>query len=766
MHRKISVALLIAVLSALFCLPALAGTNAPGSIASSYEWAFLESINAYRAENGLQPLSMHPSLQAAADARAAELSVKEHTNRPDGSAWSTALSERSFAYSSATQCYMKNLKNASKAPVLIMNTIRNSENAGAVPFRNALLSGKFTHIGIGSTQDGYWLWILTGGGCTLESCTITSQSGDIYTENADIDSLSMVADISCSHGSAYLPVTSGLCRIEDGNAALLVDTAAGASAPLPNTPDAPTALSFGRSEVTLSKGGSISLPVQIAPLSAKSAPLTWTSSDTSVAAVSSGSVTGVSAGEAIITVHSGTISASCKITVVDRAENIKCDVTSLSLGIGQTYKARYLLTPSGSTESVTWSTYPVNSPAVKVSNDGTISTGTVTGKAYVVATTASGLTARIKVTVVEPEKAVQNVRVSASEAQVAPGGAIRLLAKAYPVSASDRRIHWFSSDPAIVTVDSTGIVTGVSKGQATVYAVANSGVSAQCNVTVRDVQIASLRFKKSSASIYVGQEGKLTPAPSPSNAPLNSLTWHSSDPAVAAVDANGRITALKKGSARITVTASTGASASIDLEVKDRDVTAIKISKRSTSVYVGVSGRIKALVGPVSATNKTVLWSSSAPHIVSVDENGNITALSAGTAVITAASESNPEVKTTCTIHVYGNTYKRSGGGYKAGKTSAFINAAYFNGDELRVQVCYYNGKPYAVQGDVFGDELLFCSSASSVAKRLPIDPEEMYAEVLPAGSAEYVVYTFSLEDHPDLSSLNLRRLHPNSRVG
>lgn len=766
MRRKFFAALLMAALCVMMCTGAFAATSsAPSSIASAYEWNLLEQINEYRVENGQQPLSMLPALQSAAAARAIELDALADKNRPDGTGWATVLSEYSVSYSTATQCYMKGLTNASAAPAAIMNTLRNSSSDSVTPFREAVLNGNFSHIGIGSTSSGYWLWILTGG-CFATECTVYSQDGSIYTQGADIGGLSMVAQTACSHGTATFPVSAALCTENAGSANLNYNTTSAATAALPTKAEEPTSITLNPTELVICKGTSSALTVSIAPTAAKATKLTWTSSNPAVASVASdGTVRGIKEGSATITVTDGSISATCTVTVVDRADSVSVSMNALTLGTGQKYAASYTLLPAGCTEKVTWSTYPGNSKAVTVSQDGVITAGTQTGKAYVIATTASGKSARIKVAVVASSEAVQSLRISATQAQVAPGGSIRLVAKAYPSTATNRTITWKSSNTSIATVNSSGIVTGMAKGEVTIYAIASSGISLSCDVTVRDVQVASVSFKKSVASIYVGQKGKLFPAVLPTNAAVKTLSWTSSDPEIATVDANGYVVAKAQGTVKITATASNGVSGSITLSVKEYPVSAVKISKRSATVSVGMTGTIRAQIAPSKASNTTVIWKSSNPSVVSVDENGKITALSSGTAVITATSESNPKAKASCTIRVLSNSYKRATA-YTAGKASAWVTGAYFKGNELRVQVCYYNIKSSAVSGTAFGDEVLLYISNSVVLRTLEINSAQLYTGTVPARSAKYVVYTFSTADCPELASLNLRKLHSNSRVG
>ncbi len=768
MKRKILSALLVLILCISSCAGAFAASStAPGSISSNPEWTLLEMMNEYRVANGKQPLSMLPGLQTASGTRADELNTKADKNRPNGSSWTTVLSDNKVSFVSATQCYMKGLTNPATAPTTIVNLLKNSTSDSVKPFRDAILNENFTHVGIGSTSSGYWLWILVGG-CSVKGCTVSSQKNSLYSAGADIDSLAMVASATCSHGSASFPVSEKLCKVNaDGTAALQYITSAGSSFPLPTkeSEDAnKPALSLNKTEISVQQGTTHTLK---ATLTGSTDKVTWTSSDEKIATVTNGIVKGIKVGTATVTATAGKLTATCKVTVTEvppAPASITLSADALTLGLGQNYEAKCTITPANSKEEIIWSTYPANSKAVTVSDKGVITAGKQAGKAFVIASTSSGKSARIKVTVVAANKAVQSVKISALEAQVAPGASIRLMAKAYPQTATNRTITWKSSDPTVAAVNSSGIVLGVTKGTATIYAISSSGITRECVVTVRDVQVTSVRFSKPSGNMYAGQKGKLSPTVLPSNAAVKTLTWTSSDPKVATVSENGYVEAKAAGTVVITATSENGKSGSVTFTVKEITAKAVKLSKKSVTVTVGASGTIRAQISPAKAS-KNIIWTSSSPKIVSVDSNGKITAHASGSAVITATSATNSKAKASCTVRVQSNTFKRTSA-FTANKPSAWVTGAYFKGDELRVQVCYYNSKVYPVKGTAFGDEVLLYSSSSVIRCALEIENDQLFTGLLNPRAPKYVVYTFSVKDYPELAGLNLRKLHANSHVG
>lgn len=134
------------------------------------------------------------------------------------------------------------------------------------------------------------------------------------------------------------------------------------------------------------------------------------------------------------------------------------------------------------------------------------------------------------------------------------------------------------------------------------------------------------------------------------SAKREKVTWASDDPQVASVSSSGRVRAHAEGTATITASVPSGASASclITVEIPARSVS---LSQAKADVYLGREPlTLTATVSPESATTKAVAWTSSNPSVASVDENGRVTPLSAGTARITATAKSG--VKRTATVHV------------------------------------------------------------------------------------------------------------------
>jgi uncharacterized protein YjdB len=132
-----------------------------------------------------------------------------------------------------------------------------------------------------------------------------------------------------------------------------------------------------------------------------------------------------------------------------------------------------------------------------------------------------------------------------------------LSATVSPADAFYPAVTWSSSDDAVATVSSAGLVTALSAGSATITATtADGGFTATCSVTV-SVAVTGVSLNENTLAFMVGGTETLTAAIAPANATTQSVTWSSNDDAVATVNA-GVVTAVAPGTATITVTTDDG----------------------------------------------------------------------------------------------------------------------------------------------------------------------------------------------------------------
>ncbi len=155
------------------------------------------------------------------------------------------------------------------------------------------------------------------------------------------------------------------------------------------------------------------------------------------------------------------------------------------------------------------------------------------------------------------------------------------------------------------------------------------------------VDVTGVTLSDSTATITAGQTKTLTATVAPENATDKTVSWSSSDEAVATVE-DGVVTAVAAGTATITVTTTDGgftATCAITVEAATVAVTGVTVSPETDTISVSDTITLTATVAPENATNKTVTWSSSDDAIATVTDAGVVEGKSAGTATITVTTE-------------------------------------------------------------------------------------------------------------------------------
>lgn len=209
-------------------------------------------------------------------------------------------------------------------------------------------------------------------------------------------------------------------------------------------------------------------------------------------------------------------------------------------------------------------------------------------------------------------------------------------------------VIWTSSNEAVARVSEDGVVTGVSKGTATITAQTTlSGLTATCRVNVKR-PAAKVTLNKETVSIFRGDTYTLKETMSPADT-TDSVTWSTSDKSVATVK-NGVVTAVDGGKATITVTTTSGKTAECVVNVKERPATKIVLNKEKETLVKGKKVTLTATMSPKNTTD-TIAWKTSNKKVATV-KNGVVTAVNAGTATITAEASSGVTAAFVITVKV------------------------------------------------------------------------------------------------------------------
>src|SRR5205809_312436 len=208
---------------------------------------------------------------------------------------------------------------------------------------------------------------------------------------------------------------------------------------------------------------------------------------------------------------------------------------------------------------------------------------------------------------------------------------------------SGRIISWSSSNTSVVGVNSTGLVTAVATGAATITAT-SEGQSGTASITVTPVPVATVAVTPASASVDEGKTVQLTATPKDVNGnPLSGrvVTWTSSNTAAATVSSSGLVTAKLAGSTTITAT-SEGQSGTSAITVVHVPVASVAVTPASASVSTGQTVQLTATPKDASGNalaGRTVSWASSNTAVETVTNSGLVSGVTAGAATITATSE-------------------------------------------------------------------------------------------------------------------------------
>ena len=250
---------------------------------------------------------------------------------------------------------------------------------------------------------------------------------------------------------------------------------------------------------------------------------------------------------------------------------------------------------------------------------------------------------------------VSSVSVTPDRLEIIEGESAKLTAKISPAAAADRTVTWTSSDKAIATVDGSGNVQGLKAGTATITATAE-GKSGKCTVTVKEktVSVTEVSLDRTELTLTEGSSENLTATVKPDNATNKKVTWKSDKTDIASVDESGKVTALKAGEATITVTTEDGgknATCKVTVKSKNVPVTGVEVNPWAVTLSVRGTTKLSYTIKPADAANQNVKWESESPSVATVDSEGNVKGIAAGTAKISVTTDDGG-FKSYCTVTV------------------------------------------------------------------------------------------------------------------
>jgi uncharacterized protein YjdB len=344
---------------------------------------------------------------------------------------------------------------------------------------------------------------------------------------------------------------------------------------------------------------------------------------------------------------------------------------ALTLGVGQEQTLTAAVEPeNAANKALTWAS---DKPDIaEVDENGKV-TGIAVGTAAITVTTVDGGKTAVCAVTVQKDAvaiAVSGVSLDRETFTLGVNQELTLTAAVEPENAANKAVTWTSSDTSVATVGADGKVTGVAVGTATVTVTTADGSHKDtCVVTVQTeavtIAVTGVSLSPKSLTLGVGQEQTLTAAVTPPEAANKAVIWASDKPDIAAVDGNGKVTGAAPGTATVTVTTADGGktdtcAVTVQQEAAAIPVTGVSLSPKTLFLAAGTTGVLTAAVAPSQAANKAVTWTSSNTSVAAVDNNGTVSALAEGEAVITVTTGDGNKTDT-CAIAVKRFTITNTG---------------------------------------------------------------------------------------------------------
>ncbi|WPR72634.1 Ig-like domain-containing protein [Flavobacterium sp. NG2] len=340
----------------------------------------------------------------------------------------------------------------------------------------------------------------------------------------------------------------------------------------------------------------------------------WVSATPSVATVNnSGVVTGVSGGTSVITY---TNSNGCSVNQIFTVYATPTISGSSTVCIGLTTSLTGSGTPSATNP---WTSA---SPSVATVNNSGVVTGVSAGTSIIRYTDNNGCTITQTVTVNPLPTITGNPIVCA-------GLTTTLTGSATPNATNP----WVSASPSVATVNSSGVVTGVSAGTSVITYTNSNGCSITQTVTVNPLPTIT-----GTPNVCVGLTTTLTG----SGTPNATNPWVSASPSVANITNSGVVTGVSVGTSIITYTNSDGCSTTQTFTVNP-----LPTITGNAIICVGLTTTLTGSGTP----NPTNPWVSANPSVATINNSGVVTGVSAGTSVITYTNSNGCTVNRTVTVN-------------------------------------------------------------------------------------------------------------------
>ncbi|WP_299947489.1 Ig-like domain-containing protein, partial [uncultured Microbulbifer sp.] len=554
-------------------------------------------------------------------------------------------------------------------------------------------SGELTAVEEGSTTaSASWGDIVsntvtvTVSGAVLTAIQVTPASNSLakgnsqqltaqgtFSDGTTADLTSSVAWTSSDTNIVTVDSSGELTAVNEGNATVSAsqDGIVSNTATVTITGAVLTALQVTPATIRLARGNSQQLAAMGTYSDGSTADLTnsvaWTSSNTATITINTlGQAVAVGLGNAEISASQNGIASNTATVTVTPAVLTGIQVTPATVNLAKgnaqqlTALGRY---SDGSTADIT------NSVSWN-SNDTAIATLDMSGELTAVEEGGTTAYARLGSTVSNPVTVsvtgavLTAIQITPANNSLAKGNSQQLAAMGTYSDGSTAdltsSVAWNSSDTNIATVDSSGELTAVNEGNTTVSASQNGILSNTATVAITAAVLTNIQVTPANNNLAKGNTQQLTAQGTFSDGTTADLTsgvaWSSSDTNIATVDSSGELMAVNEGNTTVSASQDGIVSNTATVAITAAVLTNIQVTPASNSLAKGTTQQLTAQGtfsdGTTSDLTNSVAWTSSDTNIVTVDSQGELTAVNEGDATVSASQ--NGIVSNTATVTITG----------------------------------------------------------------------------------------------------------------
>lgn len=446
-----------------------------------------------------------------------------------------------------------------------------------------------------------------------------------------------------------------------------------------------TRIDLNVDELTLRVGETAEIQATYVPENSKyTAGINWIMKNSKIARIITGHmVEAVSEGTTTLTIKSTKypkVTKKITINVIgENATSVTFEKKNYELGIGSKIKLNPTVKPeTADLSKLEW--ISANSSIAKVYSDGTV-------EGLKVGTTSISIRKKedkkilgiVVVTVKKARVSVEEITISNKNITLEPGKNYQTQVLFVPPTATNKNLTWQTSNSKVAKVNAKGVIKGVEEGTATITITSldNSNAKETINVTVKKekeqtLPVEDISVNTDEVTLGVGTSYNLVASVQPSNAIDKKLIWKSKNTKIATVSETGKITGMKQGTTKVTVTSNENKKidkeikvyvknnfipvSSIDVEVgpSKENVNQVTQGYKEGVKYInkGDEFKITATAKPEDATNKELTWKVKDEKVISVDKDGTVKALKKGYTTIKISSKSNKYISQTVYVAV------------------------------------------------------------------------------------------------------------------